>query len=142
MNTVFIGHGGDRQWEVVRDYLVTGGVNVEAFESGERASLLTLDVVGQMIRSSRFAILVLTGADATADGRLLARQNVVHELGFAHGALGIENTIVLLEQGTEEFTNIAGLTQIRFSRGEIHTTKERVLSLIAQRSEIGWGGGC
>lgn len=98
-NGVFIGHGGDREWEVVRDYLVTGGVSVEAFESGERASLLTLDVVAQMIRGSRLAILVLSAADETTDGRRLARQNVVHELGFAHGALGIENTIVLLEQG-------------------------------------------
>lgn len=138
-NSVFVGHGGDRQWEVVRDYLLEAGFNVEAFESDERAGLATLEVVSQMIHSSRVAVVVMTAVDQLADGRMFARQNVVHEIGFAQGALGVPNTIILLEEGAEEFTNIAGLTQIRFRRGEIHTTKSRVLAVAASRG-ISMGG--
>lgn len=129
---VFIGHGGDRQWEVVRNYLSEAEINVIAFESDERAGLGTLSVVEQMIRASRVAVVVMTGAHS-ADGKLLARQNVIHEIGFAQGALGVANTIILLEDGTDEFSNIAGITQVRFSKGEIHTTRNRVLSAVTAR---------
>ncbi|MGF6821188.1 putative nucleotide-binding protein [Microbacterium sp. ZKA21] len=130
---VFIGHGGDRKWEAVREFIREAGYAVEAFETSPRAGQMTLAVVERMISDATVAVIVMTGADALADGRKMARQNVVHELGFAQGRLGVDNTIVLLEDGTEEFTNIAGLTQIRFNNGEIHTTKDHVLAALANK---------
>jgi predicted nucleotide-binding protein len=61
----------------------------------------------------------MTGEDLTADGRALTRQNVVHEAGLFQGHLGFSKAIAVLENGTEEFSNIHGLQQIRFSRGNI-----------------------
>ena len=55
-----------------------------------------------------------TGEDETKDGKLLARQNVVHEAGlFQGGKLGFTRAIILLEEVTEEFSNLAGLKRKR-----------------------------
>lgn len=130
---VFIGHGGDAQWEQVRAYCERAGYSIEAFESDYRAGQATLEVVENMIASSAVAVVVMTGADQTVDHRTLARQNVVHEIGFAQGKIGVRNTIILLEEGTEEFSNIAGITEVRFRKGEIHRTEKEVLATIANR---------
>lgn len=131
---VFIGHGGDRKWEIVRDHTRAAGYRVEAFESSPRAGEMTLAVVERMISEASVAIIVMTGADRLENGQVLARQNVVHELGFAQGRLGVNNTIVLLEEGVAELSNIAGLTQVRFAIGEAHTTKEHVLASLANKA--------
>jgi hypothetical protein len=54
-----------------------------------------------------------TGEDETKDGKLLARQNVVHEAGLFQGKLGFTRAIILLEEVTEEFSNLAGLKRKR-----------------------------
>jgi Predicted nucleotide-binding protein containing TIR-like domain len=54
-----------------------------------------------------------TGKDETKDGKLLARQNVVHEAGLFQGKLGFTRAIILLEEVTEEFSNLAGLKRKR-----------------------------
>lgn len=130
---VFIGHGGDRKWEAVRDYIEAADYPTVSFESDDRVGQATLEVVEQMISEASVAVVLMTGVDRLKSGKLLARQNVVHEIGFAQGRLGARNTIVLLEEGTEEFSNIAGLTQIRFRTGEVHTTRQEVLACVANR---------
>jgi hypothetical protein len=44
--------------------------------------------------------------------------------------LGFDRAIVLLEDDTEEFTNIAGIQQIRYSKGKIIETFGEVLATI------------
>jgi len=83
-----------------------------------------------MMKSSSFALLVMTGEDETAEGGFRARQNVVHEAGLFQGKLGFERAIVLLEEGVEEFSNIHGITQIRFKRGNIRETYGDVLATL------------
>lgn len=129
---IFIAYGGGRAWEVVRDYLVAAGFEVDAFTEQERAGELTLDVVEGMIRSASVAVIVMTGADKMEDGSIYARQNVVHETGFAQGAIGRRNTVILREAGVTLPTNVAGLTYIQFEKGEIHTTKDRVIALLSR----------
>jgi len=57
-----------------------------------------------------------TGEDETKDGKLLARQNVVHEAGLFQGKLGFTRAIILLEEVTEGFSNLAGLKRKRAIR--------------------------
>jgi predicted nucleotide-binding protein len=83
-----------------------------------------------MLSKSSFAILVLTGEDETSDGKFFARQNVIHETGLFQGRLGFRKAIALLEDGTEEFSNIHGIEQIRFSKGNIKETFGEVLATI------------
>jgi hypothetical protein len=133
---VFVGHGGDPQWKDLKDHLHEKHLYaVEAYEIGSRAGHAIRDILEEMLEASSFALLVMTGEDETKDGKLLARQNVVHEAGLFQGHLGFGRAIILLEEGTEEFSNIAGLQQIRFSKGKIKETFGDVLAVL--KRELG-----
>lgn len=131
---VFVGHGGDYQWEQVRDAVQGAGYEVEVFEADERASESILQVVLGMIRRSHVALIVMTGADQLSDQVKLPRANVVHELGLAQGLIGVENTVVLLEEGTRYPSNIQGHIQIRFDKGALHRKLPNVLRAIELRA--------
>lgn len=133
---VFIGHSHSTQWRDLKDHLQDKhGYNVEAYEVGARAGHAVRDVLGDMLTNASFALLVLTGEDLTADGNLRARQNVIHETGLFQGRLGFSRAIVLLEEGTEEFSNIEGIDQIRFAKNNIRETFGEVLATL--RREFG-----
>jgi predicted nucleotide-binding protein len=128
---IFIGHGGSQQWRDLKDHLHDKHhVNVEAYEVGARAGHTIRDILEDMLGKSSFACLVLTGEDELKGGELLARQNVIHEVGLFQGRLGFARAIVLLEEGTKEFSNIAGVQQIRFSKNNIKETFGEVLATI------------
>lgn len=56
--------------------------------------------------------------------------NVVHEAGLFQGRLGFERAIVLLEDGCKPFSNIEGLGQIKFPKGNIAATYEEVRRIL------------
>jgi predicted nucleotide-binding protein len=133
---VFIGHGGNAQWEDLKDHLhEKHGYSIEAYEIGSRAGHTIRDVLEEMLEESSFALLVMTGEDETKDGKIRARQNVVHEAGLFQGRLGFNRAIVMLEEGTEEFSNISGIQQIRFAKGNIREAFGDVLAVL--KRELG-----
>jgi predicted nucleotide-binding protein len=128
---IFIGHGGSDQWRDLKDHLhEEHGYDVAAFEIGARAGHAIRDILAEMLDGSSFALLVHTGEDETADGGLRARQNVVHETGLFQGRLGFSRAVVLLEEGTEDYSNLQGIVQIRYSRGRIAETYGKVLAAL------------
>ena len=128
---VFIGHGHNSQWKDLKDHLhEKHKLGVDAYEIGARAGLTIKEVLDDMLTSSSFALLVLTGEDLDAKRHLHARENVIHELGLFQGRLGWRKAIALLEEGVEEFSNIHGLIQIRFNKGNIRETFGEVLATI------------
>jgi hypothetical protein len=128
---VFIGHGQNPQWRYLKDHLhEKHGLDVETYETGPRAGLTIKEVLNEMLTSSSFAILVLTGEDIDAEGELHARENVIHELGLFQGRMGWRRAIILLEEGVTEFSNIHGVNQIRFSKDDIQETFGEVLATI------------
>jgi predicted nucleotide-binding protein len=130
---VYIGHGRSPLWRDLKDHLQDKhNYDVEAYDIGARAGHAIRDILGEMLRKSSIAFLVMTGEDETADGKLLARQNVIHEVGLFQGRLGFNRAIVLLEEGTEEFSNIAGIQQIRFPKGRIKETFGDILAVISR----------
>lgn len=66
--------------------------------------------------------MVLTAEDKTSEGATRARQNVIHEIGLFQGRIGFNKVVLLLQEGTEEFSNIAGLQYIPFSKDNIQHT--------------------
>ena len=64
-----------------------------------------------------------------------ARMNVIHEVGLFQGRLGFERASIMLEDGCEEFSNVQGLGQIRFPKGNIKAAFEEVRAVIER--EIG-----
>ena len=129
--TIFIGHGRSLLWRDLKDHLQDQhGFDVEAYEVGARAGHAIRDILEEMLGKSTFAILVMTGEDETKDDKLMPRMNVAHELGLFQGRLGFKRAIVLLEDGTQEFSNIHGMHQIRFPKGNIKETFGDVLATL------------
>lgn len=77
----------------------------------------------------------MTGEDLKEDGTLMARPNVIHEVGLFQGKLGFSKAIVLLEDETEEFSNLYGIQQIRFTKNNIKETFGEVLAIIKRELE-------
>jgi predicted nucleotide-binding protein len=133
---IFIGHGHSPLWRDLKDHLHDQhGYRIEAYETGARAGHTIRDILAELVRVSSFALLVLTAEDEHADGTMHARENVIHEAGLFQGRLRYGRAIVLLEAGVSEFSNIAGIHQIRFSRGNIRETYGDVLATL--RREFG-----
>jgi predicted nucleotide-binding protein len=133
---IFIGHGHDPAWRDLKDHLQDQhGYDVEAFESGARAGHTARDVLESMMVRSSFALIVLTAEDQMADGEYHARQNVVHEIGLFQGKLGFKRAIAVVEDDVELFSNLDGIQQIRFNRGNIRSTFGDVLATL--RREFG-----
>jgi predicted nucleotide-binding protein len=63
------------------------------------------------------------------------RQNVVHEAGLFQGRLGFSRAIVLIEEGIEDFSNLQGVHQIPYTKGNIKETFGDVLATL--RREFG-----
>lgn len=134
--TVFIGHGHDPQWRDLKDHLhEQHRLKVIAYEIGPRAGLSVKEVLEKMLTDSSIAFLVLTGEDMHVDGELHARENVIHELGLFQGKVGFKRAIAILEEGVNEFSNILGVNQIRFSKSNIREAYGDVLATI--RREFG-----
>jgi hypothetical protein len=61
---------------------------------------------------------------------------VVHEAGLFQGRLGFSRAIALLEEGCEEFSNIQGLGQIRFPRGNIAAVFDDVRQVLEREGFV------
>ncbi len=136
---IFIGHGGSPCWRDLKDHLQDHHkYEVIAYETGARAGHTIRDVICEMMEQASFAILVMTAEDEMADGSLHARQNVVHEIGLFQGRLGFTKAVVVKENDTAEFSNIQGVQQVRFCKGNIKETFGDVLAVL--RREFGENG--
>jgi predicted nucleotide-binding protein len=126
-NRIFIGHGHSTIWKDIKELIVDRlKLEYEEFNREPPAGKSTKERLQEMLATTGFALIVMTGEDEAQDGKLRARENVIHEAGLFQGKLGFEKAIILLEEGCEEFSNISGLTQLRFPRGRIMAVSEEV----------------
>lgn len=125
--TVFIGHGRSLVWRELKDFL-DGRLHLpwDEFNRVPVAGVTNIARLTQMLTSAGIAFLILTAEDERIDGAVLARQNVIHEAGLFQGKLGFSRGILMIEEGCEEFSNVAGLGQIRFPAGKISAAFEEV----------------
>ncbi len=129
--TIFIGHGQNEQWRKLKDHLADQhNYKIDAYEVGSRTGHAVRDVLERMVQGASFAILVMTGEDKLEDGSLLARQNVIHEMGLFQGKLGFSKAIVLIEKDTKIPSNIQGITYVQFATGNIRETFGDVLAVL------------
>ncbi|AWZ08177.1 MULTISPECIES: PfkB family carbohydrate kinase [unclassified Streptomyces] len=99
---VFIAHGRSPEWLAVKSFVERRfGLPVYSFESDSWGSRPVTEALTDYLQRCSFAICVLTAEDATGDGQLVARQNVIHEIGLFQGHYGFDRVIVLAEDGCE-----------------------------------------
>ena len=134
---IFIGHGGSPVWRELKDFIEdTLKLPCAEFNRISAAGKFTGNRLEEMLDKSCMAFLIMTGEDEQADGSLHARENVIHEVGLFQGRLGFERAIILLEKGCQEFSNIHGLGQIRFPKGEIEVAFGGVVKVLKRESII------
>ncbi len=133
---VFIGHGRSHLWRELKDFIVNRlDLPYEEFNRVPVAGVTNIARLSEMLEGAGCALILLTSEDEQADGSMRARMNVIHEVGLFQGRLGFTKAIVLLEEGCEEFSNIQGLGQIRFPKGNIAAAFEEVRAVL-EREEM------
>lgn len=133
---IFIGHGRSHLWRELKDFVSDKlRLPYDEFNRVPVAGTTNIARLVQMLEQSCFAFLIMTAEDELNDGSMQARMNVIHEVGLFQGRLGFERAIILLEEGCQEFTNISGLGQIRFPKGNISAIFEKVREVL-EREEI------
>jgi predicted nucleotide-binding protein len=81
----------------------------------------------------------MTAEDQHVDNTLHARENVIHEVGLFQGRLGFRRAIVIREEDCNEFTNITGLSEIRFSKSNISSCFEDIRRVFEREGIIPMG---
>ena len=102
----------------------------DEFDRESPAGIPTADRLQEMLNSASFAFLVMTAEDEHADKTWHSRENVIQEIGLFQGKLTFRKAIVLLEDGCTEFSNIHGVNQIRFPRGNILAKSEEIRQVL------------
>lgn len=134
---VFIGHGRSHDWRLLKDFVKERlHLPYDEFNRVPVAGVTNIARLAEMLDSAAIALLVLTAEDEQADQKLHARMNVIHEVGLFQGRLGFTRAIVLLEEGCEEFSNIQGLGQIRFPKGNIAASFEEVRMVLEREGLV------
>ncbi len=134
---IFLGHGRSPEWVKLKDFIVDRlGLEYEEFNRESAAGLPTTARLEQMLDASGFAFLVMTGEDEHADGSTHARENVIHEAGLFQGRRGFKKAIILIEEGCTEFSNLLGLTQIRFPPGDILARSEAIRRVLEREGML------
>jgi predicted nucleotide-binding protein len=134
---VFIGHGRSLLWMHLKEFLQERlKLRVSEFNRESVAGISTQERLQTLLGDARFAFLVFTAEDKDEHGNAHARLNVVHEAGLFQGRLGFPRAIIVLEDGCAEFSNIVGLGQIRFSKGNIAAAFEEVRRVLEREQVI------
>lgn len=134
---IFVGHGRSPLWRDLRDFIRDRvGLPHDEFNRVPVAGVTNIARLSEMLEASAVAFIVLTAEDEQADGTMHARLNVVQEAGLFQGRLGFTKAILLVEEGCEAFSNIDGLGQIRFPKGNIAAAFEEVRRVLEREGLI------
>jgi hypothetical protein len=134
---IFIGHGRSPLWRELKDFIAERlNLPWDEFNREVVAGYTTSERLQTMMEQAGFAFLIMTAEEEGADTQLRARPNVIHEVGLFQGYLGLNRAIVLLEDGCAEFSNIIGLSQIRFPTGDISARFEEVRRVLEREGVL------
>jgi hypothetical protein len=119
---VFLSHGRSNEWFKVQSYLERD-LDLKTLELAQEANQgrTVLQKLNEESRKCKFAVIVMTGDDIAGD-QVRARENVMHEIGFFQGRYGLENIVLLHEEGVNIPSNIHGLVYIPFPKNTVEAS--------------------
>ncbi len=110
-------------WARVKTFLHDDyGIDSFSFESETHVGEAIVPILEGFLERASFAIVILTAEDETAECKIRARQNVIHEAGLFQGRLGFKKAVLLRQEGLDDFSNVDGLQYIGFSGDNIEQT--------------------
>jgi sugar/nucleoside kinase (ribokinase family) len=119
---VFLAHGTDPQWRKVWQFLEEDChlqvYGAQPGPSGEGQG----EAMARLVALCGFAVCLLTGQDTMRTGHRYPDQSVVHQAGVFQGRVGFGRVALLVEEGVEIFSNVAGLICPPFRRGNVEST--------------------
>ena len=120
---IFISHGRSNEWYKVQNYLERD-LALFTLELAQEPNIgrTVLQKLDEESNKCRIAVIVMTGDDLIEDGELRSRENVMHEIGFFQGKLGLHNIVLLHEEGVNIPSNIHGLVYIGFPKDTVEAT--------------------
>ena len=135
--SVFIGHGQSPVWRDLKDFIHERiKLPWDEFNRVPVAGVTNIERLSEMLDAAAVAFLVMTAEDEMVTGSFQARLNVIHEAGLFQGRLGFTRAIVLFEDGCEQFSNINGLGQIKFPKGNISAAFEEIRRVLEREDLI------
>ena len=120
---VFVSHGRSPAWREVQSHIEKdiGLPTLELAQEANRGRTLLQKLAEEASRCG-FAVIVMTAKDEASVGPPRARENVIHEVGYFQGKLGLDRICVLHEEGTSIPSNIQGLVYVPFPKDLVRAT--------------------
>ena len=114
---VFISHGTPPDWREVQAF-IEKDQSIPTLELAQEPNRgrTVLQKLDEESDRCNYAVVVMTSDDNAQDGALLARENVMHEIGYFQGKFGLANVCLLHEEGVNIPSNIHGLVYIPFPK--------------------------
>ena len=139
---IFIGHGRSAVWRELNDFLNRRlGLHCVEFDRDESAGTWVVGHIHELLRSSAFAFIIMTGEDEVDGLEVRARENVIHELGLCQGHFGLRKAIPLVEEGCSKPTNMDGLKVINFPKGDLLSRSEKIRGVLEREGLLNRNGG-
>ncbi|WP_188508098.1 TIR domain-containing protein [Parapedobacter pyrenivorans] len=122
-NFIFISHGLSKEWFKVQSHLEKdlGYQTIELAQQPNHGRTI-LHKLAEEAQRCQIAIIIMTGDDKFENSEIRARENVLHEIGFFQGKLGLEKVVLLHEEGVSIPSNIHGLVYIAFPKDTVEAT--------------------
>lgn len=131
--SIFISHGRSNEWYKIQAY-VEKDLHFSTIELAQQPNLgrSILQKLNEESSKCNVAIILMTGDDLFENGEMRARENVLHEIGFFQGKLGLDRIVLLHEEGVNIPSNIHGLVYIPFPKD----TAEAALGALTRELKV------
>lgn len=119
-NIIFISHGKNKLWLEIQTF-IEKDLNYRTIELEQQPNLgrTIIQKLEDETNKCYYAVILMTGDDIINDNEKRARENVMHEIGFLQGKLGLNNVCILYEKDTNIPSNISGIVYLSFENGNI-----------------------
>ncbi|MFW9878752.1 MAG: TIR domain-containing protein [Candidatus Thorarchaeota archaeon] len=129
---VFLSHGRNELIKLkIKDYVEKDlGRNPVLFERHAKYGKGIFDNLEALTDKCSSAIIILTKEDELKSDESVARQNVIHELGYCQAKYGWENVLVLVEKGIKIPSNIGGRLYINFDKENLESCFYKIARML------------